>query len=124
MNTALWVIQGLLAAVFLMTGYGKLSSSKKEHIDNGHLKPGDPVAPIRILGILELFGCLGIILPWLTGIAPVLTPVTAVCFCVVMTGALVVHARKKEYKFLPMPVIVIALAAMVAYFRFSSGKPQ
>jgi len=127
MDTALWVIQGLLAAFFIMPGIGKVSSSKQKHVEDGHLKPDASIAPIRILGIFELLGCVGIIVPWLTNIVPVLTPITAVCFCLVMLAGLVVHAQKKEYKMLPMLVIVLALAAVVAYYRFSqysllSGK--
>ena len=119
MNTALWAIQGLLAAFFLMTGSGKVRGSKQNHIDSGHMKAGGDILPIRILGILEMLGSVGIIVPWLTGIVPVLTPVTAICFCIVMAGALIVHAQKKEYKFLPLPVVIIALASVVAYYRFS-----
>jgi len=118
MNLALWIIQGLLSAFFVLTGLGKLSGSKQHHIDSGHLQPGGSIIFIRMLGILELLGAAGIIVPWLTGILPILTPITAVCFCIVMMGALVVHGRKKEYKFLPLPVVVIALAGTVAYYRF------
>ena len=119
LNTTLWIIQALLSAFFLMTGFGKISSSEQEHVDNGHIKQGSSAAPIWVLGVLELLGCIGIIVPWLTGIAPVLTPVTAVCFCLVMAGALVVHIKRKQYKFLPLPVVVIILAAIVAYYRFA-----
>ncbi|MBI3232628.1 MAG: DoxX family protein, partial [Bacteroidetes bacterium] len=73
---------------------------------------------IRVLGVLELLGCLGIVLPWLTGIAPVLTPITAVGFCFIMTAGLVVHTKKKEYRMLPMLIVVFILSAMVVYFRF------
>jgi len=123
MNTALWVIQALLAAFFFITGFGKVSSSKQKHIDNGHIKPGSPVALLRVLGALELLGSIGIIIPWLTGIASIITPITAVCFCLVMVGALMIHTQKKEYKFLPMPLIIIVLAAVVAYYRLKSATP-
>ncbi len=121
MNTALWVMQGILSAFFLMTGFGKVSSSKQQHVENGHIKPGSPVAPIWILGGLEILGCVGIIAPWLTGIAPILTPITAICFCLVMLGALVVHFQKKEYKFLLLPAVVIVLSLVVAYYRFKAA---
>ena len=118
MNTTLWIIQSLLAAFFIMAGFGKIRSSKKQHIADGHIKPEASIIPIRILGILELLGCIGIVIPWLTDVAPILTPITAVCFCLVMLGALVVHFKKKEYKFLLLPVVVIVLALVVAYYRF------
>jgi hypothetical protein len=100
-----------------MTGFGKVSSSKQKHIESDHLKHDSPVAPLWILGTLEMIGSVGIIVPWLTGIAPILTPITAICFCLVMIGALVVHTQKKQYKFLPMPLVVIMLAGVVAYYR-------
>jgi uncharacterized membrane protein YphA (DoxX/SURF4 family) len=118
MNTTLWIIQSLLAAFFIMAGLGKIRNSKQQHIADGHIKPGASIIPIRILGMLELLGCIGIIVPWLTGIAPILTPITAFCFCLVMLGALVVHFQKKEYKFLPLPIAIIVLSMAVACFRF------
>ena len=115
MNTALWIIQVILSVFFLLTGFGKLSSSKQQHIENGHIKPGNAVLPIWIPGSLEIIGSVGMIVPWLTGIVPILTAITGICFCLVMTGALVVHFQKKQYKFLALPVVIIVLAAVVAY---------
>lgn len=66
MNTALWIMQGLLCAFFIMPGIGKVTSSKQKHIEDGHLKSYNSIIPIRVLGILELLGCIGIIVPWLT----------------------------------------------------------
>ena len=119
MNTNLWIIQTLLAAFFIMPGFGKISNSKQKHIEEGHLKEENSIIPIRLLGILELLGCIGIIVPWLTGIIPILTPITAACFCLIMLSGIVVHIKKKEYKMLPMLVVVFILAALVAYYRLS-----
>ena len=118
MNTTLWVIQGLLSAFFIMPGIGKIRNSKAKHIADGHLKANDAVMPIRILGILELFGCIGIIVPWLTNIAPILTPITATCFGAIMLAGIILHTKKQEYKMLPMLFIVLTLSIVVAYFRF------
>ena len=124
MNTVLWVMQGILSAFFIMPGIGKVSSSKRKHIEDGHLEPGGSIAPIRVLGILELLGCVGVIAPWLTGIAPILTPITAAGFCLVMAAGLVNHTLKKQYKLLPMLAVVFAIAAVVAYYRFGGGTPR
>ena len=118
MNTTLWIMQVLLAALFVLPGYGKLFSSRQQHIADGHIKPGASLVPIRLLGVLEWLGCIGLIVPWLTGILPVLTPVAAACFCLIMTAGMMHHARKKEYKMLPMLAGILVLAAVVAYFRF------
>ncbi|WP_426479333.1 DoxX family protein [Chryseobacterium sp. CBSDS_008] len=119
MNTTLWIMQGLLSAFFIMPGFGKITGSKEKHISDGHLKSSDSIIPIRMLGILELSGCIGIIFPWLTGIVPILTPVTAVCFCIIMAAGMIVHAKKREYKMFPLLTLIFILSAVVAYFRFT-----
>ena len=120
MNTILWTLQGLLSAFFIMPGIGKITGSKENHIADGHLKPHHSITPIRVLGALELLGCIGIIVPWLTGIAPVLTPIAASAFCLVMAAGMFVHTKKQQYNMLPMLIIVFILSALVAYFRFTA----
>lgn len=120
MDKFLWVLQVVLAAFFIMPGVGKISGSREQHISDGHIKPGGNLMPIRILGILELLGCMGIIVPWLTGILPVLTPITAVGFCLIMIAGIINHTIKKEFKMLPMLLAVLVIALLVAYYRFIS----
>ncbi len=118
MNTALWVIQILLAAFFGMTGFNKVRNTVQQHLDDGHLQPGQSVLPIRILGVLELLGCVGILLPWAIGVLPILTPLSAACFCMVMVAGAVVHCRKGEYNMLPLLGAIFVLAGGVACYRF------
>ncbi len=120
MNTVAWILQGVLAAFFIMPGIGKITGSREKHISDGHIKPDGNLLLIRILGVLELLGCLGIIVPWLTGIAPILTPITAVGYSVIMIAGIVNHTIKKEFKMLPMLATVLAVASIVAYYRFAS----
>ncbi len=120
MNTFLWVLQGILAAFFIMPGAGKISGSRESHIADGHIKPDGNLVPVRVLGLLELLGCIGIIVPWLTGIAPILTPATAVGYSLIMIVAIINHTIKKEYKMLPMLTTVLIMTSLVAYYRFAS----
>jgi hypothetical protein len=120
MNTIVWILQSILALFFIMPGIGKISSTREKHISDGHIKPDGNLIPTRILGVLELLGCLGIILPWLTGIAPILTPITAVGYCLIMAAGIIVHTRKKEYKMVPMLLAIMVIASIVAYYRFVS----
>jgi hypothetical protein len=120
MNAVIWVFQVVLAAFFIMPGVGKISGSRESHIVDGHIKPDGNLLPIRILGVLELLGCVGMIVPWLTGIAPILTPITAVSFCLIMVAGMINHTIKREYKMLPMLTAVLIVASLVAYYRFAS----
>ncbi|MGE8431516.1 DoxX family protein [Chryseobacterium joostei] len=120
MNTILWIIQGLLSLFFIMPGFGKITGSKEKHVADGHLKSESSIIPIRILGVLEWLGCIGIIIPWLIDFAPILTTMAATGFCLIMIAGMVVHTKKQEYKMLPMLIVVFILSATVAYFRFEA----
>ena len=67
---------------------------------------------------MEILGALGVILPWLTGIAPVLTPIGAIGLVVVQIGALRVHLVRNERQPLPANVLLLLLAAFAAVGRF------
>ncbi len=118
MNTIIWITQAILAAWFTMPAIMKLTSSKEKMIEKKQLPPDGSAMPIRILGLLEVLGVFGIILPQLTGIFQILTPITAVCFSVVMVGAFVIHYKKQEFKVLPMIAFAFILSLIVAYYRF------
>lgn len=118
MNTVIWTLQGILAIWFLVPALMKLTLSKEKMIEKKQISPDGNPFPVRILGFLELLGVAGIILPALTGILPVLTPVTAVCFGLVMAAAFFVHLQKKELKVLPMIAIAFMLSLIVAWYRF------
>jgi uncharacterized membrane protein YphA (DoxX/SURF4 family) len=118
MNTVAWVIQGLLAAFFVMPAFTKLTSSQEKLIEKKMLEPAASHLPVRGIGILELLGVLGMILPQLTAIMPMLTPIAAVGFALIMLGAFIIHFKRKEYKILPLLVVVFALSLTVAYIRF------
>ncbi len=115
----IWVFQILLALWFMMPAYMKLTISKEKMIAAKQLPPDRNPVPIRVLGFLELLGIVGIIVPRLTGLLPVLTPITAACFAIVMIGAFIIHFNKHEYKVLPMIVIAFILSLIVAWFRFA-----
>ena len=116
MNIVLWILQVLLAAVFLGAGVTKVLEPKHK------LQPMmgwvESVADhhVKLLGTVEILGAAGLVLPWKTGVASVLTPLAAVGLAVVMAGAVVVHTRRKE-PWYPQIVLLI-LCLIVAIFRF------
>jgi hypothetical protein len=119
MNVVLWVLQILLALAFLAAGGMKLSQPKekleKQMTWTRTASPGT----VKAVGAIEVLGALGMVLPWATGIAKVLTPLAAVGLAIVMVGALVTHVRLKETgKELITPAVLLVLAVLVAIGRF------
>ena len=79
MNNALWIVAGLLAFVFVMAGFMKVSQPKETLKEKGMGFVDDfSAGQVRLIGILEVLGAVGLILPALTGILPILTPLAAV----------------------------------------------
>lgn len=119
MNVVLWVIAGLLAAAFLFSGATKLLRSREQLIASGlGLYEGWPPPAIKALGVLEVLAAIGLILPAVTGIAPILVPLAATGLVVTMVGAMVVHARRGEFPYLTLNLVLLILAAVVAWGRF------
>ncbi len=119
MNIALWVIQSLLAAAFLMAAKMKIFSYEKFKVQEGPDVPSQELA--FIIGLSETAGALGLILPWATGRHMILTPIAASCLVIVMLLALGFHSRHKHPfgKYVPALVLLI-LCAFVAWERFTS----
>lgn len=120
MNIALWICQGLLAVIFAGSGSFKISKSKQWLVDNGQTGVVFfPTPAIRAIASLELLGVLGIILPWATGIAPILTPLAAVGFALLMVGAAICHAKLREPRNVAINAVIFAVAVFVAIGRFN-----
>jgi uncharacterized membrane protein YphA (DoxX/SURF4 family) len=118
-NIFLWIVAGLLAAMFLLAGTLKVAQPKEKLV--GMMKWAVPVPEVQLkaLGLVELLGAIGVILPRALNIAPVLTPVAAVGCALVMTGAVILHAVRKEYKEIVFPPAgLLILAVIVAAGRF------
>lgn len=118
MNIALWVVQGLLGIAFLMAGVMKATQPKSKLAENMGWVEDFSDSTIKVIGVLEILGALGIILPMLTGILPILTPIAAVGFVLVMVGAAATHIRRGENQMIMINLVLGLLAAFVAYGRF------
>jgi uncharacterized membrane protein len=112
LNGALVISQGLLAGAFILTGGAKLLLPRETLQKRMRWAAGWPRARVKLLGLAEVLGALGLVLPGTTGIAPVLTPLAALCLAVLMVGAVETHRRLGE-RFSPA-VIVGALCLLVA----------
>jgi uncharacterized membrane protein YphA (DoxX/SURF4 family) len=121
METALWITQVLLAAIFFATGMTKLTQPRLK-LAAGPMSWAADVTDdqFRALGLLEVAGALGLILPAATGIAPLLTPLAAVGLALTMVGAIGTHLREGEPERLAVPIILLALCLFVAVERFAA----
>lgn len=119
MNTTLWIIAGVLALAFLAAGLMKLTQSRSTLVDSGQgwaADVGD--GAVKAIGAVEVLGALGLVLPALVDVAPVLVPLAATGLAVLMVGAVVVHARRREVPNVVVNVVLLALAAFLAVQRF------
>lgn len=117
-NIGLWVAQAALAAMFLMAGSMKLMSGPADLAAMGMMwAENAPVALIKFIGLAEVAGALGLILPTATRIMPDLTKLAAAGLAVIMVLAAGVHTVRGEFEVLPMNAILFALAAFVIWGR-------
>jgi uncharacterized membrane protein YphA (DoxX/SURF4 family) len=119
MNVALWIVQGLLALAFIASGSMKLFAYEKyEKQSEKTGKTGITRGLAAFIGISEIAGALGIVLPMATNIAPGLSPWAAVGLATIMLLAIVFHLRRHES---PVPALILfLLAAFVVCGRFSN----
>ncbi|MDR6552402.1 DoxX family protein [Paenibacillus qinlingensis] len=117
MHITIWIIQGLAAFGFVYSGWLKAFQYDKASASWGWVKDV-PKAFVVFIGLAELIGAVGLILPQATNIAPVWTPIAATALAaVVLLGALF-HIARKEYRDIGVNVIFFALALLVAIGRF------
>lgn len=119
MNVVLWILAGLAAAGFLASGMLKLTQSKEQLAGKGMAWTEDfSPRTIKLIGILEILGAAGLILPGALKIAPVLVPIAATGLGLVMLGAISTHLRRKETAMVVPPLILLVVAVIVAWARF------
>ena len=119
MNIVLWVIAGLLAAAFLGAGLMQLTRSREKLAASGMAWTEDfSPGVIKTIGALELLAAIGLILPAALNIAPVLVPLAATGLAVVMVGAMITHARRREFPMIAGNLVLLVLAALVMWGRF------
>ncbi len=113
---ALWIIQGLLAVAFIGAGMMKLVTPKEKLVQKMPWAKDVAPASIKLLGLAEILGAVGLVVPWWTGIMPILTPIAAAALLVIMIGATATHARLKET--MVPPLVLGLLSGLVAVGRF------
>jgi uncharacterized membrane protein YphA (DoxX/SURF4 family) len=119
MNVVLWIVASLLAVAFLGAGLMKLTQPKEQLAAKG-MAWTDDFSPgvVKLIGALEILAAIGLVLPAVLDIAPVLVPLAALGLVLIMIGAAITHARRKEPQMIVANVVLLALAALVAWGRF------
>ena len=121
MNVALWIAQGMLAALYLMVGSMKTFQPAKVR-ENPRMTwaHGQPDQYIRSVGVPEVLGSLGLILPLVTGILPGLTVLAAIGLTSIQVLAIFKeHLPKKEYEVIPLNIVLLALSIFVVIGRWA-----
>jgi uncharacterized membrane protein YphA (DoxX/SURF4 family) len=113
-NALLWTVQVLLAALFLFAGGMKVAAPAAALAQMSPL----PAAFLKFIGVAEVTGALGLILPWALRIQPGLTPLAAAGLVIIMVGATVVTVVTGPAAPAAIPAVVGVLAAVVARRRW------
>ena len=116
MNTVLWIVQGLLAALFLVAGGVKLVVPIETL--TAQMPSPPPALLLQFVGVCEVLGAIGLILPGLLRIRPGLTPLAACGLVIIMIGATVITAMTAPVVQALFPLVVGLLAAWVAHGRW------
>lgn len=125
MHIVLWIVQALLALAFLGAGAMKIATPIPELLANG-MTFVEHVPPflVRFIGLSEVLGGLGLILPAATRIKPVLTPIAAAALALVMILAALTHIAMSEFGGIVAPLVLGLLSAFVAWGRMKKHPIQ
>ena len=116
MTVAYWIVAGLAALVFLAAGGMKLARPKEALQASGMGWVEDfSASNVKLIGFAEVLGAIGLILPMLTGVAPILSPIAGAALALLMVGAAITHIRRNEP---PIPFALVLLAAATAVLGF------
>ncbi|MFF0622453.1 DoxX family protein [Streptomyces sp. NPDC004296] len=121
MNLALWIVTGLLAVAYLLGGGGKVIMSKERLAAAGasaRWVEDFSAGGVKAIGALEVLAAVGLVLPAVLHIAPVLVPLAALGLVTIMIGAAVIRIRRHETKLMMVDLVYVVLAGFVAWGRF------
>ncbi|WP_127502136.1 DoxX family protein [Actinoplanes solisilvae] len=119
MNIVLWVIASLLAVAFLAAGLMKLLQPKEKLAASGQGWVQDVrEGTVKLIGAAEVLAAAGLVLPAALDVVPVLVPLAATGLVVLMIGAIITHARRKETQSIVVNAVLLVLAAVVIWGRF------
>ena len=118
MNIALWVVAGVFAFGYIVGGIFKLTMPYEKYAAKTHWPEDFTPGNVRFMGVVEVLGGIGLVLPGLVGVAPILVPIAASCMALYMAGAVTERIRRAEYKELLGDLVFLAAMVFIAWGRF------
>jgi hypothetical protein len=119
MNALLWILSVVLAATYAVTGSAKVFASRERLLavpGMGWVEDA-PMSRVWLIGLLEIAGAIGVVVPWATGILPALTPLAAWGLAAIQVGAMWTHASRGKREHLWLNVLLFVAAVVVAIGR-------
>ncbi len=116
MNIALWIAQAILAVIFLLAGYAKVTTSMDMLVEKMPWA-GDFPTLARVVGVLEMIGSVGLLVPALLRI-PLVTAFAALGIFLIMILAFLFHLTRGEFEVIPINLLFAAVSGFVAWGRF------
>ena len=121
LNISLWIAQVVLAAMFIMAGIMKSTQPIEKLSSMLPWVTNVPEILVRIIGVCEFFGAIGILLPSLLRIQPKLTPTAATGIVIIMVLAIGLHLSRGESSVLGINIFIAVVASFIAWGRFSKA---
>jgi uncharacterized membrane protein len=118
MTVLLWIVQAILAAAIAMSGAAKAIQPKEKLAETYVWMRDVSQKTVRFIGVMELLGAIGLIVPAATRIAPVLTPVAGAGLAVLLVLAAAMHIRRKEPSGVWVTAVLFSLIVLVVWGRF------
>lgn len=115
MVIAYWILAGLLALFFLYAGGIKVVQTREQLRPMMAWVDSLPMGLVRTIGVLEVLGAIGLILPPLTGIAPWLALAAAIGLVLVQIGGIILHLRRGEAKVIGLNIVLVVAAGVAVW---------
>ena len=118
MNVFLWIVQAIMAALFALSGLEKVGLPKEKMTGRYPWMLDFSTGTVKFIGVMEILGAVGLILPAATDIAPVLTPLAATGLAVHMGLGAALHVRRKEPQGIVVTGVLFVILVLLAVARF------
>lgn len=119
MNIALWIVAGVFGVAYVAGGIIKLTMAYEKYAAKLHWPEDFTPGNVRFMGAVEVLGGIGLVLPALVNVAPILVPIAASGMALYMAGAITERLRRSEYKELLGDLLFLAAMIFIAWGRFA-----